>query len=187
MNPIEPAEISTSFRRICERDFSDVVDKYHTPEQRRNSQGTEQYAAAVRTNDTLDHLADETRLHSVNLMSAAYYLEQFICSLIRVLKWEPLLKAFKQENNLDMRQGFAILFAQNLLGVLDFAQDPINHSFRNVPVLTALAPNLNLIHGTAGWLEMFFQGIPTSNVLWFQAEAASDDTNVEIIGSRVNR
>lgn len=34
MRPIEAEELATSFRHICNRDFHDVVDKYHTPEQR---------------------------------------------------------------------------------------------------------------------------------------------------------
>ena len=181
MHPIEPAEIFTSFRRVCERDFSDVVDKYHTAEQRKNTRGEEQYTVAVRTNDTLDRLEDEIGLHAVNFIPTAYYLEQFVCSIGRILGWEPLLKSFKRENNMDLRQGFAIIFAQHLLGALDFAIDPLNHKFRNVPELAALSPAPNIIAGTASFLEDFFARVPAQNVMWFQALESGDDTKVEVI------
>lgn len=159
LNPINPAELATSFRRVCERDFSDVCDKYHTPEQRKTSQGSEQYMFAVRTNDTLDHLEHDMQLHSTNLISIAYYLEQFVCSLGRVLQWEQLLQPFNLESNEAMRQGFTILFAQHLLGALDFAQDPLNYEFLYTP--------MGLCSST--FMLEFFQCIPTENVLWFQA------------------
>ena len=159
MNPIEPAELATSFRRICEWDFSDVRDKYHTPEQRRNLRGSEQYLFAVRTNDTLDHIDKVSQLLATSFIHAvAYYLEQFVCSLARIIQWESHLQSFKRQSGTNLRQGFAILFAQHLLGTLDFAQDPLNYEFLNVPM--GLAPS--------SFMKMFFQGIPTENVLWFQ-------------------
>eukprot|EP00984_Skeletonema_dohrnii_P016483 scaffold7345_cov137-Skeletonema_dohrnii-CCMP3373.AAC.1 len=185
MKPIEPSEISTAFRRICDRDFSDVVDKYHTPEQRKRSSHTEQYVVAVHTNDTLDHLEEEIQLHSVNFISTACILEQFVCSITRVLQWDSLLETFKHTTNLDMRQGFAIIFAQHLLGALDFAQDPLNYEFRNAPMLTRQAPTL--FHGVCGFLDMYFSNVPPTNVLWFQGMEAGDDSNVEIIGSGATR
>lgn len=181
MHPIEPAEMLTSFRRVCERDFSDVVDKYHTPEQKKNAKGTEQYTVACRINDTLDHLENEIQLHAVNFIPAAYYLEQFVCSISRVLGWEPLLKAFKLESNADMRQGVAIIFAQHLLGALDFAADPLNHTFPNVPGLVAMAPAPNIIAGTASFLVEFFNKVPAQNVMWFQALDSGDGTNVKVV------
>jgi len=65
-----------------------------------------------------------------------------------------------------MRQGFAIIFAQHLLGALDFAQDPLNYEFRNAPMLTRQAPTL--FHGVCGFLDMYFSNVPPTNVLWFQ-------------------
>ncbi len=185
MKPIEPSEISTAFRRICERDFSDVVDKYHTPEQRKRSSHTEQYVVAVHSNDTLDHLDEEMKLHSVNFISTAYHLEQFVCSITRVLQWDKLLDDFKQKTKLDTRQGFAIIFAQHLLGALDFAQDPLNYEFRNAPMLTRQAPTL--FHGLCGFLDMYFSRVPPENVLWFQAMEAGDDSKIEMIGSGAKR
>ncbi|KAL7543356.1 hypothetical protein ACHAXR_013109 [Thalassiosira sp. AJA248-18] len=157
MTPIEPAELATSFRRICERDFSDVRDKYHTPEQRRNTRGSEQYLFAVRTNDTLDHLEKDLMLLSTNFMSVAYYLEQFVCSLGRILGWESCVK--NEPGGTNMRQGFAILFAQHLLGALDFSKDPLNYQFLNVPMGIC----------SSSWMKTFFERIPADNVLWFQA------------------
>jgi len=185
MKPIEPSEISTAFRRICERDFSDVVDKYHTPEQRKRSSHTEQYNVAVHTNDTLDHLEEEMKLHSVNFISAAYYLEQFVCSITRVLQWDSLLETFKETTNLDTRQGFAIIFAQHLLGALDFAHDPLNYQFRNAPMLTRKAPTL--FHGLCGFFDMYFSRVPAENVLWFQAVERGDNGTIEMIGSGAKR
>ena len=172
MKPIEPRELATCFRRICERDFGGVVDKYHTPEQRKNSQGTEQYLFAVRANDTLDYLDNEIQLLSLNFFSSAYYLEQFVCSLGRVIQWEGILKSFRQDGCTDMRQGFAILFAQHLLGTLDFARDPLNHRFLDVPLGLA----------TSHWLKAFFERIPPRNVLWFQA-MQSEEGSVEVLTS----
>ncbi|KAL3804368.1 hypothetical protein HJC23_011296 [Cyclotella cryptica] len=169
MNPIEPSELAMSFRRICERDFTGVCDKYHTPEQKRNSAGTEQYLFAVRTNDTLDHLEKENRLLSINFFSVAYYLEQFVCSLGRVLEWESHLQSFKQQSGTNMRQGFVILFTQHLLGALDFAEDPMNYEFLDVPMGVALT-----------MLQEFFVRIPSRNVMWFQA-VQSDENEVRAV------
>jgi len=127
LNPIDPAELANSFRRICERDFSNVCDKYHTLEERRNSQGSEQYTFVVRTNDTLDHLEHDMKLHSTNLIPAAYCLEQFVCCLGRNLQWEQLLQPIKLKINVPMRQGFSILFVKHLLDALGFAQDLLNY------------------------------------------------------------
>lgn len=92
MVPIDPAEISTSYRRICCRDFADVVDKYHTSEQKMRTKGTDIYEYAVCTNDTLDAIESEQVLLSFNLTSVGYFFEQYVCSITRVMQWEPLLK-----------------------------------------------------------------------------------------------
>jgi hypothetical protein len=187
MKPIEPSEILTSFRRICDRDFSDVVDKYHTPEQRQRSKDTENYHVAVRTNDTLDHLEDELVFHSVNLLTTAHLLEQYICSITRVLQWDSLIEIFHQSTNLDRRLGFAILFAQHLLGALDFANNPLRHRFTNAPMLTKCAPDL--IMGVTSFLVEFFRRVSPTQVLWFQASESDEGAPVELVGSgsRSNR
>ena len=154
MHTIEPAEIATCYRRICNRDFHDVVDNYHTEEQRRRSKGTDMYSFAVRANDTLDAIEREHKLLSINLPSCAVVLEQFVCSLGRVLQWGPLLSSSG-----DARQAYAIIFAQHLLGALDFAQDPVNHEFLNVPMGLA----------SSSFMSQMFSQLDPARVLWFQA------------------
>ena len=175
MSPIEPADISKSFRRICYRDFHDVVDKYHTAEQRRRSKGTDQYLFAVRTNDTLDAIEDEQQLLAFHFPSTGVLLEQFVCSLGRILQWEPLLGSRSNMPGLGTppiagtenmkRQGFAYLFAQFLLGALDFSVDPFSHEFMGVPLGQA----------TATFMSAFFGRLDPSRVRWFQAIAVQEE------------
>ena len=80
--PIESAEISKNYRRICNRDFHDVVDRYHTLEQSRRGGGADQYNIMVRTNDTLDAIDDEQKLLSMNLPSTRIY-HRAICQQSR--------------------------------------------------------------------------------------------------------
>jgi len=160
--PIEPAEISKSYRRICNRDFHDVVDRYHTPEQRMRGKGTDQYNLVVRTNDTLDTIDDEQKLLSMNLPSCGVIIEQFVNSLGRILQWEPLLahgSAMMEGAAADQRQGFAYLFAQYLLGALDFADDPFRYTFLEVPLGEA----------SSHFMSIYFGKLDTRRAMWFQA------------------
>jgi hypothetical protein len=162
INPIEPAEISKSYRRICNRDFRGVVDKYHTPDQRRRNKGTDQYLLAVRTNDTLDAIENEQRLLSFNLPTIGVLLEQFVCSLGRILQWEPILATHPAPSMWDganfKRQGFVHLFAQYLLGALDFAQDPYSYVFLRVP----------LVEASAQFMNEMFNRLEPQRCMWFQ-------------------
>ena len=160
--PIEASEISRSYRRICHRDFHDVVDKYHTPEQRSRSKGTDFYHLMVNTNDTLDAIEEEQHLFSINLPSCSAIVEAFVNSLGNELQWEPILRlgaVRTGEGRNDQRQGFSFLFAQYLLGGLDFANDPSGYDFMNVPLGTA----------SSHFMRSFFSRIDTSKVLWFQS------------------
>ena len=143
MHPIDPADIATSFRRICYRDFHDIVDKYHTPEQRKLWGGTDQYMFAVRTNNTLDAMDKESILR-FNLASCGCSLENFVCSLGRVMQWEPHL-----QSDIGMRQMYAIL---------DFAADPLHHRFLKVPLGQA----------SSTFMKEYFQRLPAKNVVWYQ-------------------
>jgi hypothetical protein len=159
MQPIDPANIATSYRRICFRDFKGVEDKYHTAEQRERTRDSELYEFCVRSNDTLDAMEEEQAFSAVNFASCAYYLEQFVCSLGRVMLWEPHLKLYQlQVEGCDMRQGLAIVFAQKLLGTLDFTNDTLNHEFLTV---------------SSTFMKEFFQAIPPKNVLWYQVGTAN--------------
>jgi hypothetical protein len=124
MNPIRPEEISKSYRRVCNHDFHDVQDKYHTPEQRERAKDTDYYMLAVQVNDTLDAIDEEQALFSFNLLSCGVILEQFVCSLTRVMQWDPLIKSFMDATpnfQPDHRQGVVHMFAQHLLAALDFS------------------------------------------------------------------
>jgi len=170
LSPIEAAKICKSYRRICNRDFHDVVDKYHTPEQRQRSKGTDQYHLAVRTNDTLDAIENEVGLLSLNFPAAGAALEQIVCSLGRVLQWEPLLtreigiEAALLGTEQMKRQGFAYLFAQHVLGALDFAEDPRAYKFLDIFVGEA----------TASFMSEFFSRLGPRMVMWFQATREED-------------
>jgi hypothetical protein len=164
MKPIEPADIAKSFRRICNRDFHDVVDKYHTDEQRKRGKGTDMYAFAVRANDTLDAIDEDQKLFALNLPVLGILIEQFVCSLGRVLQWEPLLKEGSASLDEPERQGFAVLYAQHLLGALDFADDLSTHAF--------LGQQIGMT--SSGFLQMFFNNLNRELVMWFQAVQEED-------------
>lgn len=164
MSPLEPAQLFKTYRRICNRDYRDVVDKYHTPEQRRHNKGSVQYYHAVRTNDTLDAIYSEAKLLSFNFASSGAILEQFVCSLGRILQWEPFLAhdpaalvAGGAANT--KRQIFANLFAQALLGVLDFADNPYGYQLLGVP----------LVEASASFMTQMFSRLNPGKVMWFQA------------------
>ena len=52
-----------------------------------------------------------------------------------------------------------MLFAQHLLGVLDFADDPFRHEFLNIPMGEA----------SAALMSGFFNRLDLSKAMWFQA------------------
>ena len=161
LSSIEPSKVSKSYRRICNRDFHDVVDKYHTPEQRRQQKGTEQYQFAVRVKDTLDAMEKEQDIMSLNLPSLAAIIEEFVNRLGRFLKWEPLLAMHSKTSGeaTDKRQNFAYLFAQHVLGALDFADDPYRYEFLQVPLGAA----------ASCCMGPYFGNLDFSRAMWFQA------------------
>jgi hypothetical protein len=161
--PVEPAEISKSYRRICNRDFHDVVDKYHTPEQRNRCNGSDQYQLMVRTNDTCDAIDEEQFLLSLNLPNMSVLMEQFVNSLGRILQWEPILVNGAAQTGLDQRQGFVYLFTQYLLGALDFANDPFGYEFLQIPLAQA----------SSVFMSHYFSKLNPENAVWFQATQKS--------------
>jgi hypothetical protein len=154
-----PVEIAKCYRRICNRDFHDVVDKYHSDDQKRRMKGTDIYSCAVRTNDTLDTIADEQQLLALNLPTCGVYIEQFVCSLGRILQWGPFLESGNSVLGGQKRQGFAVLFAQHLLGALDFAHNPFRHEFLDVPMGEA----------SATFMASYFGRLDPARGTWFQA------------------
>lgn len=83
-----------------------------------------------------------------------------MCSLGRVFQWEPLLETDDPILEGDKRQGLAILFAQYLLGSLDFAPNPMNISFLNVPMGLA----------SREFMVNYFSRTDPSKVIWFPIE-----------------
>lgn len=158
MSMLEPAEISKSYRRVCNRDFHDVVDKYHSEEQRRRMKGTDVYRFAVRVNDTLDAISDEQIFLSCNLPVSSVVLELFVCSLCRVMQWNTVLDRAAGQNKNDKRQCAVYMFAQYLLGTLDFSSDPLNHMCNNVPMGLA----------SSHFMKSFFFNLNPQHVLWYQ-------------------
>jgi len=163
LRPIEPSAISKSFRRICDRDFRGVQDNYHTPEQRRKNKGSEIYEVTVRVNDTLDAIDEEQSVLAFNFVQCGAQMEQFLCSLGRVLQWDPILSQASVCRQ-DKRQGFAFLFAQFLLGTLDYAEDPFAFEFMDVP----------LAQVSAMFLETYFSKVSPELLRWFVPVAFED-------------
>ena len=167
MRPIEPAELATSFRRICNRDFHDVVDNYHTPEQRQRNRGSDYYTFAIQMNDTLDAIEREQQLFALNLPACGVYLEQFVCSLSRIFQWDKILVSAQAQHSAlgtDKRPGVAYMFAQYLLGALDFARDPLTLRFLEIPQGLA----------STEFISIYFNQIDISQIMWFQAVREED-------------
>lgn len=75
-------------------------------------------------------------------------LDHFVCSLGCVPQWEPILAIIMVSGGArgggggvenEKRQGFAYLFAQYVLGALDFAEDPSSRQFLGVPFGEAMS------------------------------------------------
>jgi len=167
MKAIDSAEISKSFRRLWNQDFHDVVDNYHTPEQRHPKKDGEVYEVAVRVNDTLDAIDEEQVFLSKNLVVFGAHLEQFLCSLSRILQWDSIISvAMTSDARLgqDKRQGFVHFFAQYLLGVLDFSNDPSSHIFLEVP----------MVEVSVSFMETYFLQISPELLNWFSPTQYED-------------
>ena len=171
MNPIRPEEISKSYRRVCNNDFHDVVDRYHTTEQRERSMNTDYYKLAVRVNDTLDAIDEEQTLLSFNLISCGVIMEQFVFSLTRVMQWDYFIKSITRsatDIQPDYHQGAVHFFAQHLLAAFDFSSDPIDHEFLNVPLGRA----------SSTILAAYFTRLSPEHVIWFNAVAELDNNDM---------
>ena len=157
----KPEEISKSFRRVCNNDFHDVVDKYCIQELENQSKRSDLYAFAVRINDTLDAIYEEEPLLSFNFLSCAVILEQFVCGLIRIMKWDRMIRsrAENPSSQQEHRMGAMHLFAHHVLGALDFSLDPMDHEFCQVP----------LVRTSSTFLTTFFTEVDPLKVQWFNA------------------
>lgn len=113
-------------------------------------------------NDTLDAIEREQQLYALNLPACGVYLEQFVCSLSRVFQWDKILVSAQAQHSAlgkDKRPGVAYMFAQYLLGALDFARDPLTLRFLEIPQGLA----------STEFISIYFNQIDTSQIMWFQA------------------
>ena len=154
MNRPLPEEISKSYRRVCNNDFHDMEDKYHTQEQRDQAKQADHYLLVVRINDMMDAMDEEQHLLSFNLISCAVILEQFVCSLTQTMKWDPTINSMFK---LDHRIGAIYMLAHHLLGALDFSSDPMDHKFLQAP----------LGRTCSTLLLSYFNEIKDENVAWY--------------------
>jgi len=124
MRRLDPAEFSTSFRRICNRDYHDDVDKYHLKKE--NQRGKDGYTFAVQLNDTVEAFVKEEQLFSFNLPALGVYLDEFVSGMSRFFKWDEPFKGIDQNSRLQHpeRIAEAYVFAHDILGALDQAKDP---------------------------------------------------------------
>mmetsp|Transcript_14117 Transcript_14117/g.34211 ORF Transcript_14117/g.34211 Transcript_14117/m.34211 type:complete len:927 (-) Transcript_14117:25-2805(-) len=129
MRRLDPAEFSTSFRRICNRDYHDVVDKYHSKKMKQEGSGQDGYAFAVQLNDTSQAFVKEHGLFAFNLPALGVHLDEFVCGMSRFFKWDQLFKGTSlhdQNPRLQHPERIAeeYMFAHYVLGKLDQVMDP---------------------------------------------------------------
>lgn len=170
MTPIQPQDLYKSYSRICLRDFTGTVDKYHSERQKRDGKGTDLYELAVRVNDTLDHMEADERALATNFISLGYILNQFVVSLFRVLELESFVKQIVAEMSNEVRHGRAAdfrrigsssweasdanlerqaivqIFADKILGVLDFTDNPYEDKLvvRSAAFMKLYFPKINI-------------------------------------------
>ena len=140
MTPIEPDKLSKSYRRIMNRDFSDVVDKYHKTAEQLSSPV---YDHAVRCNDTMDAIDEDQSYLAMNMTALGAHLNKFIDQFFHHY-WKKEIQMIVQttpdsvrfgartdgrrvghqswetsDDNLE-RQAMVYILAEEILGRLDF-------------------------------------------------------------------
>jgi len=172
MTPIEPDKLSKSFRRIMNRDFSDVVDKYHPAALQKSGPV---YDHAVRCNDTIDAIDDEQPFLAMNMVAMGAYLNLFVIRFFDHY-WKELIQAMlrrcraeqpmettrggrqswdNSDTNLE-RYTMVHILAGEILGRLDFIDlsrpDPI--------IVQAIAT-----------MTGYFERLPPSRIMYFVPES----------------
>lgn len=105
-------------------------------------------------NDIMDAIDEEQQLLSLNLISCAAILEQFVGGLSQTMNWDPIINS---EFIIDHRIGSIYMLAHHLLGALDFSSDPMDHKFLQVP----------LGRTSSTLLESYFKQVNVENVSWY--------------------
>lgn len=139
--------LSRSLIFICKT--STQLFSYHNDRQKREGKNTAQYEHAVRVNDTLDAMSEEQKLLALNLNSVGGRLNEFTYRLFEAMEWKSVvdrivqttpdsIKGMRRMDGRKIRPGsweasddnferyiMVMIFAQQLLGVLDFV-DGVN-------------------------------------------------------------
>ena len=173
MTPIEPDKLSKSFRRIVNRDFTGVMDKYHEGTEKQKSDPL--YDHVVRCNDTLDAIEDDQRYLAMNMTALGAHLNSFIDKFFD-LYWKREVQTIVGATPDSMRYGrradgrsigrqswestdsnlerlaMVSIFAQEILGRLDFVDlsrpDPV--------IVQPLAA-----------MTYFFDNLPPYSIMYF--------------------
>jgi hypothetical protein len=176
---IKAEDLSQSFRRICLRDFTGVVDTHHSAQQKRDGKGTILYEHVVRVNDTLDWMKADQVLLATNLTCVGALLRQFVKSLSVHLEWQPLIEHFARETPLarhrfrsakargeafDERMELGTvshLAASVIFGALDFRPDAVQLEGSDIAK-------------TVVFTKAFFSQVDVSSLMWY-APPPEDD------------
>ena len=179
MTPIEPDKLSKSYRRIMNRDFSDVVDKYHkTAEEKSNPL----YDHAVRCNDTMDAIFEDQTYLAINMTALGAHLNNFIDEFFNHY-WKKEIQMIARttpdsvhvrrvdrqswetsDENLE-RQAMVCIFAEEILGRLDF----LDLSKPNSVVVQAMS-----------FMTFFFHQFDPELIMYFTpVEGKKNDLTIE--------
>ena len=173
MTPIEPDKLSKSFRRIVNRDYTGVVDKYHKDIEKQKSHPL--YDHVVRCNDTLDAIEDEQQYLAMNMTAVGAHLNSFIDQFFDHY-WKREVQTIVRETPDSVRFGrragvrsigrqswessdssierleMVHIFAQEILGRLDFAD--------------LSRPDPVIVQPVAA-MSLFFEKLPPSLIMFF--------------------
>lgn len=171
MTPIELDCVSTSFRRICLRDFRGVVDNYHS-ESQRQYKDTDLFKFAVRVNDTLDAMADDEELLATNLISLGYHLNELVIGLFNVLRWMPLVEQIVHDTPSDIKQGRRTDFSSvrpNSWAASDsnMKYQCMSHMFADGILGKFDTGDYGVASVCAEFVVSFFRTLKSDTVMWF--------------------
>jgi hypothetical protein len=176
MTPISLECLSKSFRRICRRDVSGLVDNYHSASMRptKGQKCAAVYKNAVRVNDTLDAMTEDERLLATNFVSLSYYLNQFYISLLNVLGFMPLVEKFVSEATREEKQGRRTDFRSVRPNSWEASDEnmkyqAMSHMFSTLILHRLDAGDEHVASRCAEFMERFFNMIPPEKVIWFTA------------------
>lgn len=129
---MEPEEFSKSYRRICKRDYQDVLDRPRdlTEErQKRSATKSDIYIVGLQSADTIAAFGKENYLFEYNFAACGVYLDEFVCAMSHHFHWDAALKKFSvREKNKTVRDPERMMeaywFAHDILGQLDDVKSP---------------------------------------------------------------